>query len=215
MIGDRITFSPSWLAIVGVNYAGVLEQNYSSGTPSSKYDKNAWTPTASLIYKPVSNVSTYFTYMQGLEQGGSADASNNGLPVTNPGFAPPTVDSEYEAGVKASIGKAQLNAAFFDVTQANDQFIMNTSSNTYTFDSSGRESHKGVEIDLTGKVLPALSLFGGVTLMDPKIVKDPGNPTFVGVQPINVSRYSGKLYAEYDIPRVRGLVLTGGFENGD
>jgi iron complex outermembrane receptor protein len=86
-IGDQIVFDRHWSALVGLNYATILAQNYTyaTGVPSNKYDKSAWTPTASLIYKPISNLSAYFTYIQGLEIGGFAGASNNGFPVSNPG----------------------------------------------------------------------------------------------------------------------------------
>jgi iron complex outermembrane recepter protein len=83
VIGDMMEFSKSWSAIAGVDNSGVIQKNYSLAPAllSTRYDKRAWTPTASLIYKPVSKVSTYFTYMEGLMQGGTAPttAANAGV----------------------------------------------------------------------------------------------------------------------------------------
>ncbi len=75
--------------------------------------------------------------MQGLENGGFASTTSNGVPVTNPGAAPPTVDREYEAGVKTQIGKALLTGAFFDVSKASNVLLLNPTGTSYTYETGG------------------------------------------------------------------------------
>jgi iron complex outermembrane receptor protein len=163
LISDSIDFSKSWSAVVGVDNAGVIQKNYSLATTllTADYEKRKWTPTASLIYKPVSQVSTYFTYIEGLQQGGTAPST-----AANPGVQlPPDVTRQYEFGAKATLGKALLTAAFFDINEAFD-YVDPTDN---VFKSAGREDHKGVEIGITGRVVGHLNLYGGLTLLDPKI----------------------------------------------
>lgn len=71
LIGDDIVFNDKWSALVGANYATLVQKQYDSqtGEKTSKYDKSALTPTLSLMYKPFENLTTYVTYIESLEQG--------------------------------------------------------------------------------------------------------------------------------------------------
>lgn len=53
-----------WSALVGANYASVIDTNYRVNT---KYDKSELTPTLSIIYKPIEDLTTYTTYIESLE----------------------------------------------------------------------------------------------------------------------------------------------------
>ncbi|WP_257119135.1 TonB-dependent siderophore receptor, partial [Aliarcobacter vitoriensis] len=69
LIGDDIVFNDQWSALVGVNYATIVNTSYSNGVQSSKYDVSELTPTLSLLYKPFYNLTTYATYIESLEAG--------------------------------------------------------------------------------------------------------------------------------------------------
>lgn len=212
VLGDVVQFNPSLSAIVGANYVTIRTYNYSNGIPSTSYSQSKVTPSASLIYKPVPAVSTYVTYIEGLEAGGVAGLTSNGLPVTNPGEAAPTTDRQYEVGVKANIGSALLTVALFDINKASEVYAPNADDTAVTFSNNGREEHKGGEITLTGKVTRDLTLFGGVTAFDAKITQQPAMPQYIGKRPIGVSEFMAKLYAEYQIRPIPGLSINGGFQ---
>ena len=59
LIGDDITFNDQWSALVGANYATVIDRSYRADT---KYDESKLTPTLSLIFKPFEQLTTYTTY---------------------------------------------------------------------------------------------------------------------------------------------------------
>lgn len=204
LIGDSIDFGKSWSAFVGVDGAGLTQRNYSLATTllTADYQKRKWTPTASLIYKPIPQVSTYFTYMEGLQQGGTAPptAANSGVSLA------PDTTRQYEIGAKASLGKALVTLALFDINEAFD--YLDPADNT--FKSAGREDHKGAEISVTGKVIGHLNLYGGLTLLDPKVTNDAADPALDGTKPVSVADQIFKLYGEYEIPQVRGLTFTAG-----
>lgn len=210
VLGDDIKFNERWAALVGFNHAEIIAKNYSTSTGvlSSQYDKSANTPTASLIYKPVSWFSTYATYMKSLEQG--AIVPTTGLVYTNAGqVLEPLVSKQYELGAKATVGGTLLTAALFQIDRAS-QYGVNNGDGTYTYVQNGREVHKGIEFTVSGKVTNRLTLVGGLTLMDCEITNNKSTPALVGKRPQNVANQMIKLYAEYDLPSVPGMTLIGG-----
>ncbi|HSC83842.1 MAG TPA: TonB-dependent receptor, partial [Pseudomonas sp.] len=80
-------------------------------------------------------------------------------------------------------------------------------ANIYVQD--GRQENNGLEFGVTGKVLPELTLVGGLTLLDPE-VKKTSVAANEGQKPTNVASQLAKLYAEYDINAVPGFAVTGG-----
>ncbi|WP_353765104.1 TonB-dependent receptor [Nitrosomonas sp. H1_AOB3] len=73
----------------------------------------------------------------------------------------------------------------------------------------GLQVHNGVELVLTGKVTDNLTIIGGGTLMDISVEKS-NDPALEGKKPTNAASRMGKIYAEYALPWITGLSLTGG-----
>ncbi len=69
--GDEVKFNEQWSALVGVNRTVIQAVQYgTTSAVTSDYDKAALTPTVSLRFKPLPWITTYATYMQGLQSGG-------------------------------------------------------------------------------------------------------------------------------------------------
>ncbi|MFW2441835.1 TonB-dependent siderophore receptor [Aliarcobacter butzleri] len=204
LIGDDIVFNDQWSALVGFNYATVVNTSYSAGIQSSKYDKSELTPTLSLMYKPLEDLTTYVTYMESLETGGIvADTYSNAGEILDP-----LVSKQYEIGAKYSINESiLLTSALFRIEKANQYSDLATPMPKYVQD--GEQIHQGLELTVTGKVTDNLTLFGGGTLMDIE-VSESNNPALEGKKPTNAASKMAKLYAEYNIPIIQGLTVTGG-----
>ena len=69
--------------------------------------------------------------------------------------------------------------------------------------------HEGIEIGITGKVTDDFTVVAGGTLMDLSVEKAT-NPTLEGKKPTDAASKMAKVYAEYEIPQIKGLALTGG-----
>lgn len=184
---DKIDFNEFLSVILGGNYTKITNWNWDTtqgsntlGQVTSRYDAQKVTPSGSVIYKPVPNIMTYFTYQEALTQGGIADTTYNGLDVTNPGGAPATVNRQYELGAKLTIDRMLLTLALFDITEATSLYQLNSAGSAYTYAANGKEEHKGVEIGVSGKVTDNITLYGGGTAMDTKIVSLPSDPLLVG-----------------------------------
>ena len=210
IIGDDIKFNDQWSALVGVNYASIANKIFNRTPPfaliTSDQDQTKLTPTASLVFKPVSWASTYVTYSQSFEQG----ALVPNLPTfTNAGqILPPFVSEQYELGAKANVGGVLLTGALFQINKAN-QFNRNNGDGTLTGVQDGRQIHKGIEITATGNVTPNLRILGGVTLMDTRVVKTASLITD-NKRPVGISGRMAKVTMEYDLPFVPGMTLTSG-----
>lgn len=195
LIGDVITLNEQWSTILGVTRTRIktLSSNVSN-------DKTKTSPNVSLIYKPQPWLTTYASYIEGLESGGLApwNALNAYAAMA------PLVSEQYEIGIKASVGETLLTLALFNIDKPN---AYTNGANVYVQD--GRQENNGLEFGVTGKVLPELTVVGGFTLLDPQ-VKKTSNAANNGNKPTKVASQLAKIYAEYDINAVPGLALTGG-----
>jgi len=198
VIGDNIKFSERWSALLGITRSQITTQDFDpTGLKlQSDYDKSRNSPALSLLFKPVPWLTTYASYIEGLEMGGRAPdtASNSGSVM------PPMVSKQKEVGIKADVRGMLLTAAVFDIEKA---YEYTDANNIYT--QSGRQNHKGVEFTATGKLTRRLTLLGGATLLDAAI----NGGDYSGKAPVNVAKIVAKLYAEYALA-VPGLTATGG-----
>ncbi|WP_257118886.1 TonB-dependent receptor, partial [Aliarcobacter vitoriensis] len=203
LIGDDIVFNDQWSALVGANYATIMNKTYSTNT---KYDVSELTPTLSLIYKPFENLTTYATYIESLEAGtivGSYYQNENEI-------LDPYKSKQYEIGAKYSLfdNKALLTASLFRIEKAS-QYIDNTTTPKPTLTQDGEQIHQGLELGLTGKVTDNLTLMCGVTFMDLSLEKA-DNPALEGKKPTLAATKMAKLFAEYNIPYINGLSINAG-----
>ncbi|MCV4271300.1 TonB-dependent receptor [Pseudomonas capsici] len=204
LIGDIITFNEQWSTILGVTHTRIQTYNndfVNSAIPrKTEYDESTTSPSVSLIYKPVPWLTTYATYIEGLQSGGIAPsrAINSGT-----GLAP-QISKQYEIGAKASIGDTLITLAAFNIDKPN---AYTNSARVYVQD--GRQENNGLEFSVTGKVTPQLTLVSGLTLLDPKVKKG-AVAANDGNTPINVAKQLAKVYAEYDISSAPGFAVTGG-----
>lgn len=212
-VADTIDIGSQWSTIVGVNRANVFADvnDYipppgQARTQQSAYDETRVSPTASLIYKPTSWLSLYGTYIEGLEEGAIAAsyAANAGT------IFPPNVSKQYEVGAKMSLERTFVTLAAFDITKGYTFY----DGGDNTFKDGGRQRNKGIELSVSGKVTDSLTLFGGATWIRARVEndRDPalGTIDLSGLVPVNVPNQMYKLYAEYALPYINGLTLTGG-----
>jgi len=208
LVGDRIIFSPEWSALIGVNYAR-FDQGAAgaAGKGGASFSQSVPTPGASVIYKPLSRLSLYATYMQGLTTGGLAPDSYNLNNVTRPvknasQILSPEVSDQYEVGAKGTFGSMFLTAALFRIDKVNE----GVDPADFVYKQEGREVHEGLEITATGKLTSRLTAIGGFTVMQARIENAPQSPRIEGKIPVNVPERQARLYFEYQVPGLEGLI---------
>lgn len=200
VIGDLVSFNDAWSALVGVNRSRILSTSYSDPgvrSANSSYDQSRTSPATSLIYKPTPWLTSYLSYIEGLESGGRAPSTASNQYQT----MAPMVSRQQEFGIKATVGQLLLTSAIFEIEKA---YQFTDSSNIYR--QSGRQNHKGIEFGATGKMTDQWTVMTGLTLLDPTIKQSEN----AGKDPVNVARQMAKIYSEYAMDNIPGLTLTGG-----
>lgn len=193
-------FDERVLLTAGVRRQSVEAKNYAPGTGvlTSSYDESATTPVVGLVLRPLDNVSLYANYIEGLSRGDIAPAN-----ALNAGemFAPYRA-KQYEAGVKAQFGTLGVSLAGFQITKPSGEL------NAGFFTVSGEQRIRGLEFNVYGEVTPELRLLGGVTLLDGELTQT-ATVANIGNTPIGVPSVQLNLGAEWDVPWLRGLTLSG------
>ena len=189
------------------------------------------TPRVGLLWRPITPVSIYGSYVQ-----------NFGVPFipSNPqNKLPPETAEQWEVGVKTELFDQRLTAtvAYYDIikqhvaTPSTDPIL--AAQGVYT--SIGEVRNKGVELDVAGEIIPGWKIIGGYSYINSLITKDSGliydsysqylssigaidNPVLLSVngnqgkQLGGVPRHAGSLWTTYEIQDgdLKGLKFGGG-----
>lgn len=210
IFGDQIGIGEKWNLLLGINHSTIKTRTYEiDGTITTDYDDSRLSPSVAALYKLTPRVSAYASFMKGLEKGGTADVLFDGYPVANAGeILPPLVSDQVEVGLKAQMDNALFTAALFKLNKGLEYYDV-TEPTAPVFTQDGRQVHKGLELTLTGEVVKHLIVVAGLTALDPK-VEDSSDPTLAGMRPAAVAKRFGTLFAEYQIPALPSLFITGG-----
>lgn len=208
-LGDDITFNDQWSALIGFSHTKLtLKKDPRKDPAKTNHDTSETTPSLSVVYKPADFITTYASYIEGFELGGIAREVYAGEQVSNAyEVMEPLVSSQIELGAKAEWAGMLFTTALFEIDKAFEYYKAQTDGQ-YLFVQDGRQVHRGLEFTATGKATENLTLVGGFTLLD---AKSEDNADYAGKRPRDVAETLVKLYGEYDLSAIPGLVVTGGF----
>lgn len=205
-VNDVLSFGDAWKLHVGGRYADLTQYGYSTstGAQASRYEKNAFTPSVALVYKPTQSVSTYISYIEGLEQGGTAPTG-----TTNAGaLMKPLTSEQWEAGVKAEFANGLTAEASLFRIDKGLEFRQSNADGSSTWVQDGLRRHQGLELALTGKLSHEWTLFGSAMLLDAE-QKKTGNSATEGKRPTGTPERRVALIAEYSPQALAGWAFSG------
>ncbi|WP_394652749.1 TonB-dependent siderophore receptor [uncultured Sphingomonas sp.] len=200
-VTDRAVLGPVEL-MVGARYSDYRSRAVSTVGIASGFERDRWTPSIAAVVKPVRNISLYATYLEGLEEGGTAPiAAANSVQVLEP-----AVSRQYEVGVKAeALAGVTLQLAGFKIIRP--FAFLDPSDNVFKL--AGRSRYQGIEGSLTGEVTRHLSIYASGQYLDAR-VRNATPVALIGKRPENTPEWTGSLYAEYRVPALPGLAIGGG-----
>lgn len=201
ILSDDVTLSPHWKVLLSGSQSWLSANNYTAaGALSNGSTDNGLSGSASLVYKPRADMSAYATYADSLQQGDVAPAGtqNAGQVLT------PYRSKEWEVGYKWSPEPFNTSLALFRITRP---YAYTTANNVYQ--SAGEQRNVGVEWTIDGNLTRDLSLFGGVTWLDP-LLYDTGSAQTDGKMIVGLPRFAASLLAQYRIRAVPGLSASAG-----
>lgn len=156
---------------------------------SASLSEQAFSPQVGIVYQPIKPISLYASYSRSFNPatGAASDVS---------GQLRPERGTQYEIGVKADITeKLSATLALFDITRTN--VATPDPINPLRSIQTGEQNSRGVELDLSGEILPGWNIFAGFLLIDAKLTADNTFP--VGNKLNNTPSTSLNLWTTYQI----------------
>jgi len=202
-IADTLSFAQDTVRLtLGLRRQKVTSDTFdaTSGARTARYEASATTPAAAVLFKASDRLSVYANYIEGLSQGATAPST-----AANAGeIFPPYKTKQQEVGVKFDFDGFGATVSVFQIARPSS--YTDPVTNIYSF--GGEQRNRGVEFGFFGQPLKGLRLLGGIAYTQAKLTKTAGG--------VNEGRYAtafprlqGKIGAEWDVPGVPGLTLTG------
>ena len=188
------------VSVIGIaSQSWIQAQNYgSTGRTTSDYDADGISPTASLLYKPFARTLAYVTYSNSLQQGDSAPAGSSNVGAS----LPPYRTEQWEIGYKLDVRGIDFTSAAYRIQRP---YAYVGSNNLFAI--QGRQVNRGIELNASGDVGRPFTVFGGISLLDPRLL-DTGSVTTSDKQILGLSHVTFDLLIEYHPFFVPGLTLS-------
>jgi iron complex outermembrane receptor protein len=180
---DRIRIGERWQVQLGAR-----RTDYENKSITGTYAVKDTTPAFGLIFKPRPDTSLYYSYIEGLEEGGTAPLTTN-----NPGqVLQPGVSKQHELGVRSeAVSGLLLSAAYFTIERAT---AYTNAANFFVLD--GRTEYKGFEYSATGEIGRNLSVYLSGMFLDAEQT-NAQNALILGKMPDNTPKQTHSLFVDY------------------
>lgn len=204
---DRILFNEHWQTLLGGREVRLDERAFDDNRNEARHTQRyVFLPQASIIYKPVDNLSLYTSYSKGLSLGGTAPWYARNANET----LAPTTSRQIEAGVKYDWRRISFAAAVFQTRQAY-QYAQPDGAGNFTYVQQGEQKNTGLELSANGWATDRLQIATSVAAIRARVTGS-GTPEYEGHQAINVPKLRASVYADYALPWVNGLAVLGGVQ---
>ena len=231
ILQDRMHLPGRIQLIAGGRYDALHDHNYSAYASCTDFtaqgacvpqlsNQGVWLPTYAATYNPIDNLTLYGNYAVLLSLGPQGPFwTDNGSQFLAPFFTRQAeVGAKYEPDQRILITAAffHMRSPFFypKTLTGPDSFCPSGLAGDQCFESEGRETHNGVEINAEGNATSWLKLTASVAALS-AVSSDSGTPSFDNRQVINTPRVRTALFAELALPRVHGFYLMPGWSYTD
>jgi iron complex outermembrane receptor protein len=179
---------------------------YSVPNSPTLSDKGIWLPQFAVTFNPIKPLTLYSNYGVLLSLGPEAPFwADNSSQFLSPFF---TRQAEIGAKYEPS-GRILLTTALFRM-RAPFFYPESDGAGGFIFESQGRETHDGIELNAEGKAATWLRLNASAEAMNADST-DTGTPAFDSKQVINVPHLHSNVFADVTVPGIRGLHLMPGW----
>lgn len=207
---DRMQLAADWQWLAGGRFVQLDETARNKrGVLERKSSLSRFLPQTALIWQANDQLNVYASHVQGISLGQEAPfwTSNDGQ------YLPALRSRQNELGLKYSPSEAlMLGAAVFRSSRPMQYAQPDASDAGYTFVQQGRQTHTGLELSARGQVGAQLRLQASASVLQAQARRS-GTPAYEGHQLINVPRTRASVHADYTLPFVPGLGITGGWRH--
>ncbi|MGF1518698.1 MAG: TonB-dependent siderophore receptor [Nodosilinea sp.] len=193
---DQINLADNLKVLIGGRFDTTRYED-DFGTLESQSD-TAFSPRAGIVYQPIEPISLYASYSRSFNP-------VIGRSRTDTTFEPER-GTQYEIGIRADITeRLSATLAAFEITKSN---VLTTDPEDSRFSIQvGEQRSRGIELDVTGEILPGWRIITSYAYTDAIISQDNNIP--VGNRIFNVPQHAASLWTTYEIQQgnLQGLGL--------
>lgn len=204
---DQITLADNVKLLLGGRYDIVNQRNFGNeiinGVEDCNFDNrqqvDAFTPRIGIVYQPIKPLSLYGSFSQSF-------APNSGT-TSSGSLLEPQRGTQYEVGIRGEFfdSKLSTNLAAYYLTKSNIP-TLDPDNDNFSI-AIGEQRTQGIELDITGEILPGLNVIASYAYTDAKVTKD--NTLTEGNKLFCTPRNAASLWTTYQIQRgnLQGLGL--------
>lgn len=180
------------------NAGGALVQSF-------RYNQDTVRPATGIVYKFTPHLSVYGNYIESVIPGPTPSTYY----ANSSQLFDPFPSKQYEAGVKYELDKLTITTSVYQINLQNSIEVASTNADPRpTLALDGEQRNRGFEINTFGQVSKELRLLGGYSYIDARLLHTEGGLTD-GRRARGVPKNNVNLGAEWDLPYVAGLTVTG------
>ena len=191
-IQDQISLLDNLKLILGGRF-DLYEQKLTDKLADTRTEQSeqAFSPRLGIVYQPIQPISLYASFTRSFN------------PVSGAGFNntlfQPEEGTQYEVGVKAEFLEGRLSStlAFYQLTRQN---VLTPDPRDANFSiQTGEQRSRGIDLDISGEILPGWRITSSYAYTDARIVKD--NALAIDNRINNVPQHSAGLFTTYEIQK--------------
>ena len=190
---------------VGIRYSSV--ETTEDGSLGVK-NNDAWNPLGGIMITPIQNVNLFASYTNSSNPRSATRTDSNGNELGNERW------DQWEAGWKSSWinDRLRFNVTFFKINNKDMNLPVYDETWTATgfYQKGGNDQRQGIEVELSGRILPNLELITGYSLIDAKYKE---HTSYVyNSSPLNTPKHTFNAWANYSFVNnyLEGLSLGAG-----
>jgi iron complex outermembrane recepter protein len=192
---DQISLSDRLKVLIGGRFDAFKQtsEDFSANTETDRSD-SAFSPRFGIVYQPIPAISLYASYVSSFTPGNGVFLFGGSLE----GDIKPERGRQYEIGVKTDLtNRLSATLALYDLTRTN---VLTEDPDNPGFQiQTGEQNSRGIELSLTGEILPGWNIFTGYAYTDAQVTED--NTFQPGSRLPNVPYHSFNLWTTYEIQR--------------
>lgn len=190
-VQDNISWK-KFKALLGLRYDNYTDKINYKQTDESNVKQHAYLPRIGITYTATKNINLYGTYLQGYEP---QMASN--MDSTLGGPFDPLESNMIEFGSKTTWfdGKISGTIALYKIEQKNSLY---QKPNSDELQQIGKEESKGLELDLSGRILDNWNVTASYAYNNSNITEDE-NGNSSNLQKPNTPKHQGNIWTRYNI----------------
>lgn len=199
---DVITIN-KWLK----TFLGLRYSKTQSITETETTEKDAFNPLGGIIVSPLKNINVFASYTNSSYPRTATRLDVNGNELGNERF------DQFETGIKTNWldNKLRFNFTFFKINNKDINLPVYDENWVATgyYQKGGNDERKGIEVELSGRILDNLEVITGYSYIDAQYKE---HTSFVyGSAPLNTPKHTFNAYANYNFKqKLEGLSVGAG-----